>query len=169
MSSAGSPASSPPPCSTCPRAAIASSAPARSTPAKRNHGLLFGGRGWGAPSPDHADSHPAASSRKGPRDYSLPLRQSAEDTGLARVPPAPPSRCVDSTSRQEPTWVAAIQLAGGGWGRGHFPRGPCTLEATQPGTSLGAPPGPCGGEHPIWNCAPARQAVQHPVGNCAKS
>src|SRR5207253_10549712 len=89
MSSAGSPASSPPPCSTCPRAAIASSAPARSTPAKRNHGLLFGGRGWGAPSPDHADSHPVISSRKWPRDYSLPLRQRAEDTGLARVPPSP--------------------------------------------------------------------------------
>src|SRR6266700_285016 len=35
MSSAGSPVSSPPPCSTCPRAAIASSAPARSTPARR--------------------------------------------------------------------------------------------------------------------------------------
>src|SRR5439155_24936600 len=89
MSSAGSPASSPPPCSTCPRAAIASSAPARSTPAKRNHGLLFGGKGWGAPSPDHGDSPPVISSRKGPRDYSLPLRQRAENTGLAGVPPSP--------------------------------------------------------------------------------
>src|SRR6267378_8463162 len=49
---------------------------------------MAGGAG-GAPSPDHADPHPAVSSRKGPRDFSFTLRPRAEDTGLARVPPGP--------------------------------------------------------------------------------
>jgi len=44
----------------------------------------------GAPA-DHADSHPAASSRKGPRDSGFSLRQRAEDTGPRGMPPAPPA------------------------------------------------------------------------------